>query len=89
MNVIKYKTQLFELEISLDTTGLAEIRKDGERIDLGLTDKEVYAAVIALALEQYGAGEVHDEESNVITLNQRVTDWNAKVHTMGRAPRLK
>ena len=89
MNVIKYKTSLFELEISLDVNGLAEIRKDGQCIDIGLTDKEVYAAVIALALEQYGAGETHDEESNVITLSPHPTAWNMRMPGVGRLPKNK
>lgn len=82
MNVIRYKTNEFELEISLDAKGIAEIRKDGEALDMGMAQPEIYAAVIALALTEYESGIVHDEESNVITLVQQPTIWNAKSYGM-------
>lgn len=90
MNVIKYKTALYELEITLDTDGVKEIRKDGKCVETIPTDMETVAAVVALALNDYGAdGAVHDEESNVITLNAHATDWNGKTRMMCRMPRMK
>ncbi len=38
-------------------------------------DKEVYIAVIGMALKQY-EDDVHDVESGVITIKQKSSDWN-------------
>ena len=38
-------------------------------------DKEVYMAVIGMALKQY-EDDVHDVESGVITIKQKSSDWN-------------
>lgn len=40
-------------------------------------DKEVYIAVIALAIKQY-QNNVHDIESGVITIKPKNTDWNVE-----------
>ncbi len=48
-------------------------------------DKEVYAAVIAMALSAYEE-EAHDVESSVITLRQASSNWSAKSLTMGKKP---
>ncbi len=40
-------------------------------------DKEIYMAVIAMALKQY-QDEVHDVESGVITIKPKHTDWNGE-----------
>ncbi len=50
------------------------ILKDG--IKTGGIDKEVYIAVISMALKQY-QDNVHDTESNIITIKERDTLWNA------------
>ncbi len=47
--------------------------KDG--MQTGGIDKEIYIAVIAMALKQY-EDDVHDIESNVITIKPRHTYWN-------------
>ena len=52
------------------------ILKDG--LQTGGIDKEVYMAVIAMALKQY-EDDVHDIESNVITIKPHHTNWG--VHT--------
>lgn len=49
------------------------ILKDG--LQTGGIDKEVYIAVIAMALKQY-EDDVHDIESNVITIKPHQTLWN-------------
>jgi len=49
------------------------ILKDG--LQTGGIDKEVYIAVIAMALRQY-EDDVHDIESNVITIKPHQTLWN-------------
>lgn len=36
----------------------------------------IYAGLICLALAQYDCEEVHDEETEVITLNAVPTRWN-------------
>ncbi len=40
-------------------------------------DKEIYMAVIAMALKQY-QNEVHDVESGIITIKPKDTDWNGE-----------
>ena len=50
--------------------------KDG--MQTGGIDKEVYIAVISMALKQY-QDDVHDIESNVITIKPHHTHWN--MHT--------
>lgn len=40
-------------------------------------DKNIYAA-IAMAIYEYQGNNVHDEESGIITIRQRHTQWNAK-----------
>jgi len=50
------------------------ILKDG--LQTGGIDKEVYMAVIAMALKQY-EDDVHDIESNVITIKPHATNWGA------------
>jgi len=52
------------------------ILKDG--LQTGGIDKEVYMAVIAMALKQY-EDDVHDIESNIITIRPHTTFWN--MHT--------
>lgn len=52
------------------------ILKDG--LQTGGIDKEIYMAVIAMALKQY-EDDVHDIESNIITIKPHHTLWN--IHT--------
>lgn len=47
--------------------------KDG--LQTGGIDKEIYIAVIAMALKQY-EDDVHDIESNIITIKPHHTNWN-------------
>lgn len=49
------------------------ILKDG--LQTGGIDKEIYIAVIAMALKQY-EDDVHDIESNIITIKPHQTNWN-------------
>lgn len=49
------------------------ILKDG--LQTGGIDKEIYIAVIAMALKQY-EDNVHDIESNIITIKPHHTNWN-------------
>ena len=49
------------------------ILKDG--LQTGRIDKEIYIAVIAMALKQY-EDNVHDIESNIITIKPHHTNWN-------------
>lgn len=45
------------------------------------TDREVYMAVIAMALKQY-QDDVHDVESGIITIRPKHTEWNAELMLM-------
>ena len=44
-------------------------------------DKEIYIAVIGMALKQY-LDNVHDVESGVITIKPKDTDWNNELPQM-------
>ena len=44
-------------------------------------DKEVYIAVISMALKQY-QDNVHDVESGIITIKPKKTDWNMELPQM-------
>lgn len=44
-------------------------------------DKEVYIAVIGMALKQY-EDDVHDVESGIITIKQKSSSWNDEFHQM-------
>lgn len=52
------------------------ILKDGMKT--GGIDKEIYIAVIAMAMKQY-QDDVHDIESNIITIKPHNTLWNAHI----------
>ncbi len=52
------------------------ILKDG--LQSSGIDKEVYIAVISMALKQY-LDDVHDNESNIITIKPHSTMWNAHI----------
>ena len=46
---------------------------------------EVYAA-IAMALHEFKGNNVHDKESDIITIKKRVTEWNAHYLQMTKVP---
>lgn len=50
-------------------------------------DKEIYIAVIAMALKEYEE-DVHDVESNILTIKPRTNNaWNSKESLMRKLPR--
>jgi hypothetical protein len=50
-------------------------------------DKEIYMAVIAMAMKEYEE-DVHDIESNIITITPHSTNWNAKGMQMTQNPNI-
>ena len=59
-----------------------------EGLDTKGIDREVYMAVIGLALRQY-EDDIHDVESGVITIDhghEAHSSWNSKISTMGQMP---
>lgn len=48
-------------------------------------NNEVYAA-IAMALHEYMGNNVHDKESNIITLKSVHTQWNSHIQMMTKRP---
>ena len=44
-------------------------------------DKEIYIAVIAMALKEY-QDDVHDVESGIITIKPKNTDWSNEYNQM-------
>ncbi|MBR6287283.1 MAG: hypothetical protein IKR18_09950 [Bacteroidaceae bacterium] len=53
-----------------------------------LTENEVYAA-IAMALHEHEGNNVHDVESNKLTIKPIHTLWNAKINCMRILPQRK
>ena len=52
------------------------------------TENEIYAA-IAMALHEFEGNNIHDAESNVLTIKPRHTLWNAKISSMRVLPNRK
>ena len=50
-------------------------------------DKEIYMAVIAMAMKEYEE-DIHDIESNVITITPHQTNWNTKGLQMPQIPNI-
>lgn len=50
-----------------------------------MKQNEVYAA-IALALHEFKGNNVHDNESGVITINEKLSQWNGYTLTMTEHP---
>jgi hypothetical protein len=48
-------------------------------------NNEVYAA-IAMALHEYKGNNVHDKESNIITIKPVQTQWNSHIQMMTKRP---
>lgn len=74
--VARMKTVQAMREQARKATNLAKHGMESKGVD-----REIYAAVIALALNAYEE-EVHDVESSVITLVPKKTAWNGKARTM-------
>jgi len=70
------KTVEKTLEVASKT---GTILQDG--LKLKGIDKEVYIAVISMALKQY-QDDVHDVESGIITIKPKNTDWNMELPQM-------
>ena len=70
------KTVEKTIEVASKTSTLLQ---DG--LKLKGIDKEVYIAVISMALKQY-QDDVHDVESGIITIKPKTTDWNQELPQM-------
>ena len=70
------KTVEKTIEVANKTSTLLQ---DG--LKLKCIDKEVYIAVISMALKQY-QDDVHDVESGIITIKPKTTDWNQELPQM-------
>jgi hypothetical protein len=70
-----YKTGKKTIEVTQDLSHKTNILlKDG--LETKGIDKEIYMAVISLALKEY-LEDVHDVESGIITIKPKQTRWNA------------
>lgn len=76
--VARFKAVLAMREQARKATNLAKHGMESKGID-----REVYAAVIAMALQEY-EGEIHDRESDIITIVPKQTNWNMKVGGMAQ-----
>lgn len=56
---------------------------------LNRADSSGLQAAIAMALEQYLDGTVHDNESFVITIGRGRSDWSSKLLTLRQLPARK
>lgn len=77
--VITYENKVMRVKtikkISLASHKAVVMAKDGYS-GKGI-DKEIYMAVIAMALKEYEE-DIHDIESNIITITPHDSNWNAK-----------
>ncbi len=55
---------------------VAAVEEDGMPFVPTAERMPIYAGLISLALAQYEVEEVHDEETEVITLDYKSTPWN-------------
>ena len=55
---------------------VAAVEEEGEAFVPAAERMPIYAGLISLALAQYDIEEVHDEETEVITLDHKRTSWN-------------
>lgn len=74
MSILKIKSKDFELEL----TGNDEVLEKSEsRIQPSNATLEM--ALIAMALNEYGCAELHDDESGVITIKPQKSEWSSKI----------
>ncbi len=52
-----------------------------------IIEKNTIYAAIAMALHEYQGNNVHDKESDVITIEPRQTLWNARFLSITQKPR--
>lgn len=74
MNILKIKSKDFQMELSMDENGVADLNSNG----VTSVEYNIEMALIALALNQYGESSIHDEETDVITIVNNPTEWNSK-----------
>lgn len=84
MKTFQYSLGGQQLTITLDEKHgtIAEALVDGAPIAPTADEMPYYAAAIALALIEYDVEEVHDEETNIITVNRYATPWNSPSEMM-------
>ena len=51
----------------------------------GMNKNEVFAA-IALALHEFKGNNVHDKETGIITIQEKMTQWNGYAMSMTEHP---
>lgn len=56
---------------------IAAVEEEGQPFVPADERMPIYAGLISLALAQYDIEEVHDEETEVITLDHKRTPWNS------------
>ena len=78
MSVLKIKSNNLDLELQLDGNGSMETLQGNA---LPSTDEQqLHVALIALSLSQMlGQSGSHDIETEMITIQPHVTEWNSKV----------
>ncbi len=78
--VVKQKAQKkISREEQFNAAAAAYRASKAASADMKETDKEIYMAVIAMALKQY-TDNIHDEESGIITIKPHHTMWNNEVN---------
>lgn len=78
MKTFKYTLGGKQLSICLNEkqSTIAKLLVDGQPHQPVTEEMPAYAAVIALALIEHDVEVVHDEETNIITVEHRATPWN-------------
>lgn len=79
MRIYNYQLSSGTLTVSVDEKAgaIASITVEGTELSLPEGSEEEAIAAIALAVDTAINEEVHDEESNVLTLHAAPSRWNA------------
>ena len=81
MSVLRIKSNNLDVELVIDSNNESPVIQQGATAAPQPNSEEsLHVALIALALENmFEQDSTHDRESGIITIQQRPTEWNAKV----------
>ena len=86
MKTYKYNIggQALTIRVDIERAAISDIRLDDAPLSVAPDDMQPYAAAIALALLESDVEALHDDEPDVITLQQGPTPWGNPSETLKR-----
>lgn len=79
MSILRIKSQNLDLELVLDGSDASSLKWEGATGAAAQSpEAQLHAALIALALSNCVSNSDHDEESGIITIIHKPTEWNSK-----------